>query len=49
MIFKHILQITFLNKLKLFFIFGAQLNGFTYFYLIQIILFTSNCLACEQS
>ena len=38
MIFKHILEITFLNKPQL--IFFTLLNGFTYFYQIQIILFT---------
>ena len=44
MISKHILLITFLNKPKLFFFFCTQLNGFTYFYFIQIILFTINHL-----
>ena len=42
MISKHIFLITFLNKLEL--IFFIQLNGFTNFYLIQIILFTINHL-----
>ena len=39
---EHILLITFLNKPKL--IFFTQLNGFTYLYLIQIILQTINHL-----
>ena len=43
MISKHILEITFLNEPELIF-FGTQLNGFTYFYLIQLILFTINYL-----
>ena len=41
MISKHILYITFLNEPDLIFL---QLNGFTYFYLIRIILFTINHL-----
>ena len=39
MICKHILLITFLNKPELIF-FRTQLNGFKYFYLTQIILYT---------
>ena len=38
MICKHIFLITFLNEPG--FIFGTQLNGFKYFYLIGIILLT---------
>ena len=41
-IYKHILYRTFLTSLRFFF--GTQLNGFTYFCLIQIILFTINHL-----
>ena len=40
--FKHILLITILNEPKL--IFSTQLNGFKYFYQIQIMLFTINHL-----
>ena len=40
MICQEILLITFLNKPKL--ILGAQLNGFKYFHLTSIILFTIN-------
>ena len=43
MISKHILLIPFLNEPELFFFF-TQLNGFTYFYQIRIILFTINNL-----
>ena len=39
---KHILLITFLNESEL--IFFAQLNGFKYFYQVEIILFTINYL-----
>ena len=42
MISKHILHIIFLNEPE--HNFFAQLNGFTYFYQIQIILFTINHL-----
>ena len=42
MIFKRILSITFLNEPEL--IFSTELNGFSYFYLIRIILFTINHL-----
>ena len=42
MICKHILLITFLNEPEL--IFCTQLNGFKYFYLPQIIIFTINHL-----
>ena len=42
MISKHILLITFLNESEL--IFFSQLNGFTYFNQIQIILFIINHL-----
>ena len=42
MISQHILEITFLNEPEL--IFCTQLNGFTFFSLIQIILFTINHL-----
>ena len=41
MITKHILLITFLNEPELIF---SQLNGFTYFYLIWMILFIINHL-----
>ena len=40
MIFEYILEITFLNEPEL--IFFTQLNSFTYFYLIWIILLTIN-------
>ena len=40
MICKHILSITYLNDLEI--ILCIHLNGFKYFYLIQIILFTIN-------
>ena len=42
MICKHILLITFLNEPEL--IFCRDLNGFSYFYQIRIILFTINHL-----
>ena len=38
MIYEHILLMTFLNKPGLI-LFGTQLNGFKYCYLIKIILF----------
>ena len=38
---KYILLITFLNEPELSFL-STQLNGFQYFYLIRIILFTIN-------
>ena len=41
MICEHILLITFLNEFELI-SFGIQLNGFKYFYLTWIILFTIN-------
>ena len=43
MISKHIFAIIFLNESELI-SFCIQLNGFTYFYLKQIILFTINPL-----
>ena len=42
MISKHIFSITFLNKPEL--IFFTQLNDFTYYYLIWIIIFSINHL-----
>ena len=42
MICKHILLITFLNESE--FILGSPLNGFTYFYLMGMILFSINHL-----
>ena len=44
MISKHILEITFSNEPELIFHFCMQLNGFTYFYLMWIILFTIDYL-----
>ena len=46
MICKYILLITFLNKPEL--IFCTELNGFKYFYLTQIILFTINHLFAHK-
>ena len=46
MICKHILLITFLDEPAV--IFSAQLNGFRYFYLILIILFTINHLLAHS-
>ena len=47
MISKHILLIIFLNEPGL--IFFTQLNGFTYFYFIRIILSTINDLFAQYN
>ena len=44
MICKHIWLIAFLNKPEIIINFFSELNNFTYFYLIQIILFIINHL-----
>ena len=46
MIFKHILLIAFLNKPEQ--LFCTHLNGFKYFYLTRIILFTINHLFLDS-
>ena len=46
MICKHMFLITFLNEAE--HIFSTQLNGFKYFYQIQIILFTINHLFAHK-
>ena len=48
MICKYILLITFLNEPELI-LFCTQLNGFNYFYLIQIILFAQSAGAVEYT
>ena len=47
MISQHILLITFWNEPGIIF-FYSQLNGFSYFYQIQIILFTINHLFANR-